>query len=191
LALLRGGLLGGFLYQQTQFLAVYVGAAMILYGLDRTVIPVNGPGLQPQRANRETKLRAVLWITFAASIVIAVAYLFSPSTYIVIVSGATRHVAQEMVFWLPIFVTFATGVAGVPVFALRCKDASIRRHAAWFGLFFVLELFGVLRESTLIPSDGDPFADLLVAFVPFAAGGISLFGSALSLRSIELHGTRA
>jgi hypothetical protein len=189
LALLREGLLGGFLYQQTQFLAAYVGTAMMLYGLDRTMIPANGAGSQPHHANRETKLRAALWIAFAVSVVVAFAYLLNPSTYTVTVSGATRHVAQQTVFWLPTFVTFGVGVVGLPVFALRCKDAAIRGHAVWFGLFFVLELFGVLRESTLIPSAGDPLADLLVAFVPFTAGGLCLFASALSLRSIGLHKT--
>ncbi|MDA4125093.1 MAG: hypothetical protein OK438_06570 [Thaumarchaeota archaeon] len=189
LALLRAGLLGGFLYQQAQFMIVYVGAAMMLYGVDRTVIPVAGIGSQSQRAGRETKLRAVLWIAFVVSVVIAVAYLFSPSTYTVTVSGATQHVAQQGAFWLPPFVTFAAGAVGLPVFALRGKDAAIRRHAMWFGLFFALELFGVLRESTLIPSSGDPFVDLLVAFIPFTAGGFCLIASAMSLPSTWLRQT--
>ena len=178
LALLRAGILGGFVYQQAQFLVVYVGAAMMLYGVDRTVISTEEVGSQPQRANRETKLRTALWIAFVVSILIAVAYLFNPSTYTVTVSGATQNAAQQGVFWLPPFVTFAAGAVGLPVFALGHKDATVRRHAVWFGLFFVLELLGILRESTLIPSAGDPFVDLLVAFIPFTAGGFCLFASA-------------
>jgi len=182
LALLRSGLIGGFLYQQAQFSVVYVGTAMMLYGVDRTVIPMADTGLRSLRANRATMSRAALWTTFGVSVFIACGYLFSPSTYSVTVSGATRHVAQQAVFWLPPFIASATGAVGVLLFSLRHKDATIRRHAMWFGSFFGLQLLGMLRESTLIPSAGDPLADLLVAFIPFTAGGFCLLASALTLR---------
>ncbi|MDA4124806.1 MAG: hypothetical protein OK438_05070 [Thaumarchaeota archaeon] len=186
LALDRAALLGGFLYQQAQFVVVYVGAAMMLYGVTRTVFPEADAGLETQRADREKRFLAALWIAFVVSVVIALTYLFNPSTYTVTVSGGTQRVAQEGIFYLPPFVIFVAGAVGLPVFALRHRDSSIRRHAIWFGLFFVLELFGVLRESTLIPSAGDPFVDLLVAFIPFTAGGFCLFASALSLRPTGL-----
>src|ERR1700730_10111576 len=35
-------------------------------------------------------------------------------------------------------------------------------------------LLGVMREAEVIPSSGDPLADLLVAFVPFTVAGLYL-----------------
>ncbi|HEV2389782.1 MAG TPA: hypothetical protein VGS04_03565 [Nitrososphaerales archaeon] len=52
LALLRAGLIGGFLYQQLVFSVVYSGSAMMLYGVDRTVIPTPDSGSRPLRASR-------------------------------------------------------------------------------------------------------------------------------------------
>jgi hypothetical protein len=183
LALLRAGALGGILYQQAQFSVAYVGIALMLYGVERTVTTAETSDPQPKRANRERKLRGAIWIAFAGSVVVALIYLFNPSTYTVAVSGGTQHVAQQGVFWLPAFVAFAAGVGGLPVFALMTRDATARRHAVWFGLFFVIELLGVLKESLLIPSSGDPFVDLLAAFIPFTVGGLCLLASAFSLRS--------
>jgi hypothetical protein len=98
------------------------------------------------------RVRLALWIAFAVPVPAAVAFLFSPSTYAVTGSGATQHVAQQGVFWLPPLLTFAVGGDGLPVLALRSKDADPRRHETWFNLFFVLELIGILGESTVIPS---------------------------------------
>jgi hypothetical protein len=183
LALLRAGALGGILYQQAQFSVAYVGIALMLYGVERAVTTAETSDPQPNRANRERKLRAAIWIAFAVSVVVAFVYLFNPSTYTVTESGGTQHVAQQGIFWLPAFVAFAAGVGGLPVLALVTRDATARRHAIWFGLFFVIELLGILKESLLIPSSGDPFVDLLAAFIPFTVGGLCLLASALSLRS--------
>lgn len=181
LALLRSGLIGGFLYQQALFSIVYAGSGMMLYGVDRTVFSVPDTGLKSSRARRGAGSRSALWAAFALSVLVASAYLFSPSTYSVTVTGATRHVAQQAVFWLPPFVISTAGAVGILLFALKLSDAAVRRHSMWFGLFFGLELFGILRESTLIPSAGDPLADLLVAFIPFTAGGFCLLASSLTL----------
>lgn len=183
LALLRTGVLGGFLYLQAQFLVVYVGSAMMLYGVDATVLSVKDAGAQSHHEGRRTKLRAALWLAFALSVATAVAYLFNPSTYTVTASGSTQYVAQEGIFWLPPMVTFLAGIVGLPLFALTRKESAVRRHAAWLGLFFMLELLGALKESNLIPSSGDPYTDLLVAFVPFTAGAFCLLVSTRSLRS--------
>lgn len=182
LALLRAGALGGILYQQAQFSVVYVGIALMLYGVERSVTTAETSDPQSKRP-RERNLRAAIWIAFAVSVVVALIYLFNPSTYTVNVSGGTQHVAQQGVFWLPAFVAFAAGVGGLPVFALMTRDAAARRHAIWFGLFFVIELLGILKESLVIPSSGDPFVDLLAAFIPFTVGGLCLLASALTLRS--------
>ncbi|HEV2389781.1 MAG TPA: hypothetical protein VGS04_03560 [Nitrososphaerales archaeon] len=95
-----------------------------------------------------------------------------------------RHVAQQAVFWLPPFVVSVAGAVAVLFFALKLRDSAVRRHAVWFGSFFGLELIGMLRESALIPSSGDPLVDLLVAFIPFTAGGLCLLASALTLRLV-------
>ena len=172
LALYRAGSVGGLLYLQVQFAVVYVGCASIFVGVDRMALSSWGP-----------TLRRLLWIAFLASVVIASAFLLDPATYTVTDVGGATRVAQEGVFWLPPFATLIIGAIVVSVSARGRAEALTRAPAFWLAVFMASEVIGILKESNLVPSSGDPFADMLLAFVPFEVGSLSLALGANSLRS--------
>jgi hypothetical protein len=181
LVLMRAEIIGGYLYQQAQFSVAYAGSAMILYGVGRAAFAAIAQEGELSSVGPMAKLRQMMWIVFLVSVVVSAAYLFDPLTYTVTSVGGTPQVAQELVFWLPVFVTLAAGAIGMTVSSVRSRTAAVRRHAVWFSLFFFSVIFALLRESTIIPSSGDPLVDLLAAFVPFAVGSICMCMSALNL----------
>jgi hypothetical protein len=119
---------------------------------------------------------------YAFAVGLSLVYLLNPATYTISYSGTTQHVAQQTVFWIPAFLTLSFGIVALLPAALRSQEVNVRRHAFWFVLFATLVLVGLLKEATVIPSSGDPLADLLLAFVPFTAGSLSLYQSSRMLR---------
>jgi hypothetical protein len=160
----RAGLIGDVLYQQAHFSLFYVGFGLILYG----VMAIG------------RRWRVVLWAGFAAALVIAAAFLFNPSSYTFTASGTHVHAVQLVVFYLTLFVVTVAGV-----FLLPFRAARSRAHPVWFALFCAAILMGLLRESTILPTLGDPELDVLIAFVPFALGSFFLLmtGRALAAES--------
>jgi hypothetical protein len=156
----RAGLLNDLVYQQAHFSLFYVGFALILFGVIAT-------------AHRWPLL---LWLGFAVTCVIAAIFLFDPGSYTYTQSGTRINAVQQVVFYLPLFYVTA---AGVLLLSLRATRAHL--HPVWFAIFCAAILVGLLRESTLIPTLGDPELDLLAAFVPFVAGTVCLF---LTVRSL-------
>jgi hypothetical protein len=156
----RAGLVNDLLYQQAHFSLFYVGFGLILYGVVATA----------------RRWRLVLWAGFAAAIAIAAASLFNPSSYTFTQSGSHVNAVQQVVFYLPLFCVTAAGVFILPFRATRP-----RQHLVWFALFCAAILVGLLRESTIIPTLGDPELDVLMAFVPFALGSLCLLMMVRSL----------
>ena len=148
LVLMRAEIIVGYLYQQAQFSVTYAGSAMILYGIDRAAFAAGEQEGELSSVGSTTKLRPMMWIVFLVSVVVSAAYLFDSLTYTVTSSGETQHVGQELVFWLPVFVTLAAGSIGTTVLAVRCKTAAFRRHAVWFSLFFFSVIFALLSPSS-------------------------------------------
>jgi hypothetical protein len=108
----------------------------------------------------------LLWLGYVVAIGIASVVLLNPS------SGAK----QQLVYWVPLFYVTAVGVLLLPLRATRgCW------HPLWLALCFAALLVGLLRESTIIPSSGNPELDLLAAFVPFVVATFCLF---LTMRSL-------
>jgi hypothetical protein len=159
----RAGLINDLLYQQAHFSIFYVGFALILYG----VIAIWG------------RWRIVLWAGFVAAIVIASASLFNPGSYTFTESGGHANAVQQVVFYLPLFYVNVAGLLILPFSAARS-----RQHPLWFALFSAAILVGVLRESTIIPTLGDPELDLLVAFGPFVLGCFCLL---MTIRSLAVE----
>jgi len=171
----RSGEIDPFLYLQSEFLDIYFGFGLILSGIQFTVY-AGGSKLA-------STFRALTWLTFAASSTISAAFLLNRATYAVSFSGSTMHVAQQLVFWLPVFLTSCIGLVVLPVLALRAGDSGLRSHASLFAVSILLVLVGCLKESNLIPSSGDPLRDLLVSFVPFTTGSVILLLAASRLPS--------
>jgi hypothetical protein len=167
IVMLRSNQLGGVLYLQAEFGLAYIASALILFGA------IMSAGFDP-------RLRIASWMAFALSVCIAAFYLLNSSTYLIISSGGVEHAAQEEVFWLPAFTAMTIGAASLV--SQRLGSTEVRGFSTWFALFFFAEFVGILRESTIIPSLGDPLLDLLAAFVPFSAGSVFLFMSARNLR---------
>src|SRR5579872_1962514 len=164
IALSRNGLINGFLYQQVQFSVAYTAFTLVLYGLDKILFSQLVGGDQLRRA------RLFAWGTYIFSIGGASLFLFNPATYRVTIVGSQVYVAQQLVFWVPLFLVLVDGALTSAIAIFRSNNLQIRKYAGWSGLFSVLVFLGTLRESTIIPSTGDPFNDLLVAFAPFIAG---------------------
>ena len=185
IALSRNSAIGGFLYQQAQFSIAYIAFAIVLFGIDTTLLS----NLQLDSKRTLNGLRILVWSMFFLAIGISSFYLFNPSTYTITHSGSIEHVAQQLVFWLPLFLTLIIGSSASLVVALRSDDTSLRRYAIWFALSFTLIFIGTLRESTIIPSTGDPLIDLFVAFAPFVAGSFCILMVARSFPFLknELH----
>jgi hypothetical protein len=167
IAMLRSHQIGGVLYLQTEFGLAYFASAVILFGAIMS-------------ACFNPRLRSASWLAFALSVCIAAFYLLNSSTYVIISSGGVEHAAQQEIFWLPAFTAMTIGAASLV--SQRLKSIEVRGFSTWFALFFIAEFVGILRESTIIPSLGDPLLDLLAAFVPFSAGSVFLFMSARNLR---------
>jgi hypothetical protein len=182
----RNSLVGGFLYQQVQFSISYFAFAAVLYGLDNVLFSQMLSGINLKR----TRIFACDLYLF--SIAGASLSLFNPASYKVTIVGSQVYVAQQMVFWFPLFLVLLGGALTSLVTILRSDNSQLRNYARWVGLFSALVLLGTLRESTLVPSAGDPLVDLLVAFVPFVVGSLcALMGvraTLLSSRNEQLNG---
>jgi hypothetical protein len=175
LALGRSSALNGFLYQQLQFSTAYAGFAIFLFGLDSGLLSNQFTGINLKR------VRIFVWCSYFLTIAVSSLYLFNPATYKVTIIGSQEHVAQQTVFWYPLFLALVISALTAFYISSRKNSVSFRRYAIWFGLCCSLILLGTLRESTVIPSAGDPFADLLFAFLPFIAGSFCILMAARSL----------
>lgn len=167
IVMLRSHQIGGVFYLQIEFGLAYFASALILFG-----------AIMSARLN--ARLRTASWLAFALSVCIASFYLLNPSAYAITSSGGVNHAAQQEVFWLPAFTAVTIGAASLV--SQRLKSIELHGFSTLFALFFIAEFVGILRESTIIPSLGDPLLDLLAAFVPFSAGSVFLFMNARNLR---------
>ena len=168
LALSRNGSIGSFLYEQAQFSVAYLAFGLVLYGLDKGLLSRLFSGDKLKRA------RVISWSAYALSIAGSSLFLFNPASYKVTVIGSQVHAAQQLVFWFPLFLVLLVSPLSTIIAILRSENPQLRNYGKWFGLSSSLIFLGTLREATVIPSAGDPFADLLVAFVPFVAGSFCL-----------------
>ena len=181
IVLLRNGLIGGILYLQVEFLLVFVGFAAVYYGIETVLMATLASNRISRLPRRKAELRILLSSAYALAVGVSAMYLLNPATYSTSYSGATQHVAQQTVFWLPVFLTLSVGILTLLPASLKSKEVSVRKHASWFVLFAAFVLIGLLRKATTIPSSGDPLIDLLVAFVPLTLGALRLLQSSRTL----------
>jgi len=186
-ALGRNGLIGGVLYLQVEFLIVYAGFVALLLGIERIVLAAHASDSSLRWPRSKGELRVLLWSAYVLAVGVSAVYLLNPATYTITHSGGTEHVAQQTVFWLPVFLTLSFGIVALLPATLKSEEVNVRKHAFWFILFATLVLLGLLREATVIPSSGDPLTDLLVAFIPLSVGGFSLY---LGSRTLDLTSSR-
>ena len=168
--------INGFLYQQLQFSIAYVGFAMFLFGLDRGLLSTRFTGVNLKQS------RIFIYVSYFFTVAIASIFLFDDATYRVSVVGSQIHVAQQTVFWIPLFLALDIGTFTAFYVSLRKSHVSLGRYPTWFGVCSCLILLGTLRESTIIPSSGDPLTDLFVAFLPFVAGSLCIVAAVLTIR---------
>jgi hypothetical protein len=187
IAMVRDGLIGGVLYLQAEFLLVYAGFGAVFYGIEVVLFAARASKSNLRWPRSKTEPRVLLSSSYALAVGLSLVYLLNPATYTISYSGTTQHVAQQTVFWLPAFLTLSVGIVALLPFALKSKEVNVRRHAFWFVLFATLVLVGLLKEATVIPSSGDPLTDLLLAFVPFTVGSLSLYQSSRTLQVTASH----
>jgi len=159
---------GDLAYQQVHFGVFYVAFGLVLWGFDRV-------GMTGTRATRAgSAVRAIVWGVFGLSVVVAALVLLSPDRYRVVSGGDVRYV-QETVFFVPVFVALAVGVAWLPSWL-----SPVERHSArpWLAAVAALLVVGLLREATIVPSTDQPIIDLALAFVPFTLASLCLYRAA-------------
>jgi hypothetical protein len=115
-ALFRGSAIGGFLYQEVQYSVAYFAFAIVLFGVDITLLSNEKFGIK----SRLTQIRIVVWSSYFLAIAISSFHLFNPSTYTVTYSGSVEHVAQQLIFWLPLFLTLVIGA--VEIGRASCRE---------------------------------------------------------------------
>lgn len=169
--LMKSGVIGDLFYQQVHFSIFYLGFGLIVYGIVAAAWPAN------QNDPARSRIRLGLWVLYVLSVIVAAYYLFVPSALVITVSGGVQHVAQQPIYFVPLFFTLLVELIAIPFLARN----SSRKVAAWWALFVGLVLVGLLREATVIPSTGEPILDLLLAFGPFTLGGLCLW---MSLRTL-------
>jgi hypothetical protein len=166
---------GDLFYQQSHFVAIYVGFGMITFG----VIHVLGtaPSNESHGPARWTWpiLRCLVWLAYAGATFVAGSALAHADEDIPGLLSRSTHVVQQVVFFLPVFVTLAIGaVTLLGLAAVRVDPQWRRRSLAGLGLFAAMAFVGFLREATIIPSSGEPFVDLFMAFGPFVLAVVFL-----------------
>ncbi|MDA4130832.1 MAG: hypothetical protein OK457_08685 [Thaumarchaeota archaeon] len=171
----RSGAIDGFLDLQAQFSAAYLGFVLLLYGIDRSLVS------NLQLGKNRKHFRILMWCAFILTVAVSSVFLFNPTTYTVTHVGSQEYVAQQVVFWFPLFLTLLIGALTSFQISLNSSEKLSSRYSFWFGLFSVFVFFGTLKESNVIPSSGDNLTDLLLAFVPFIVGSFCILMSALSL----------
>ncbi len=184
--LAKSGLIGDLFYQQIHFPILYLGFALVLVGIDAVSSSVNRLKGSAQENQRWNRIRILIGLLYILSVVVSALYLLNPATYTITFTGASQHVAQQQIFFLPLFLTLVVGTLSLPLLAFISGETASRRQLFWFGLFAGLLLIGMLREATITPSSGDPLIDLLMAFGPFTIGSFCLY---LSLRALILDKT--
>jgi hypothetical protein len=172
--LAKSGQIGWLEYFQVEFSVFYAGFALILAGVYLMAKSARQSDILRSPALHGRNLGAFVWIPFVLTVTLSSSYLFDSGTYWITFSNGVQHVAQQKIFYLPLVWTLAISAALPAIISLKSVDAVKRGHAKWFGLFAAVVSVGVLRETTIIPSSGDPLTDLLVSFVPFALGSFCL-----------------
>lgn len=174
--LTKSGIISDLLFQQSHFSILYVGLAMILFGIDASLLTAQKL-FQSHVSNLHVKQqRILLWVVFLATTAISVFYLFTLS------AGPSQHVGQQLVFYLPIIFVILVGIIELPILSVISKNSPLRKILTWFGLSMFLIFVGALREATIIPSSGEPLIDLLVGFGPFTAASVCFYVSIRSLK---------
>jgi hypothetical protein len=173
---------GDLLYQQVHFSIFYLGFALLLRGVDQ--VASSGPTLRPVRV--WAVARVGVWIAYAGAVGFSVWLLANAGAAATAQQQAMRHVPQQPAFFLPLLLVLGVSTIVLAWLATdRGSERGMRGLVAWFSGFTALALVGCLREATIIPSSGEPVVDVLVAFGPFAAGGVCL---ALALATLALTG---
>jgi hypothetical protein len=163
---------GDLFYQQVHFVLFYFGFGAVLWGFDRV-------GMLGDRASgRGRARRTITWTAFGVATVMALVELLTPDNYRVASHGDVAYV-EELLFFLPIFVALTAGAVWLPSWLVAAERQTTR---PWLAALAGLLLFGMLRESTVLPSTDQPIVDLLLAFGPFTLAALCLYMAA-SVRS--------
>jgi hypothetical protein len=161
---------GDLFYQQAHFAAFYIGFGLVLAAVDALIAVARQTDLIRRSGRAWTAARLIGWGTFALAVTVACAFLVQAGA----LPGATgARVPQQAVFYLPVFVVLGLAVLALGGAALTDRGP-LRAVCGWFAAFAALLFLGMLRESTILPSSGEPLVDLLVAFGPFTAASMCL-----------------
>jgi len=171
-ALSNSGVISEVLYQRLHFVVFYASVALILFGIDASLM-TGGQAFAGARRRYIKALRAVQWSVFLLTLFLALFYLLTANI------NSSGILPQKPVFFLPLIYVVLAGVVELPFLALTSRSA-YRKSFAWFGFSMVLILVGALREATII-SLGDPLEVLLLAFVPFTIASFGFYMCAKSL----------
>jgi hypothetical protein len=165
-------------FQQSRFAAFYVGFALITFGLITTIRAAQETLSLPRYLSQPKITSSLVWLLFLGSLAISVFYLANPATFILNIYGLQ---VQRPVYWLPMLIPAFAGALLLFLVAFNLRKTGKREYLLWMGAYAAFVLVGLLKESLIIPSLGDPLTDLLVAYIPFVSGSLCLGFGARSL----------
>jgi hypothetical protein len=159
------------LFQQARFALFYIGFALNTLGLETVAEPTQARSQLPSYLKPTRVTSSLIWVLFLATLAISGFYLVNPNTFIINQYG---YQIQLQIYWLPMLTISVIGAIFLFLLAIMVKHNSERGHLLWIGAYFAMIFIGLLRESLILPSLGDPLSDMLVAYVPFTLGSICL-----------------
>lgn len=175
------------LFQQVRFSGYYLGFALITAGMIAVVNAGQPATGLTGGVSRSRSLRIVMWAAFLLPLAIAAVYLLDRHTFITNVYDVQ---VQRKIYWAPMLATTISGAAALFLSAWQRRTMRDFAIAAWMAVFALLIFVGLLRESLIVPDLGDPLANLLAAFGPFALAGICLSLAASILENESLASVR-
>jgi cytochrome bd-type quinol oxidase subunit 2 len=167
---------GGAFFQIAHFAAFYAAFGLVLYGADHmasSILTTDSGAL----SGHYRPLRVGIWTAYVTSLLIA-GWLLASAAITAAANGSAGELPQQPIYFLPVLL--ALGISGLIMLLLAVRPGEptwLRSTVGWFAAFAGLGMIGSLREATIIPSTGNPQLDLLIAFLPFTAGGVCLFVS--------------
>jgi hypothetical protein len=165
-------------FQQTRFTFFFIGFTLVTFGVEAIARASQETCDLPNYFSQPKITSSAIWVLYLGTLAIAAFYLVNPNTFILNKNGDQ---IQLIVYWLPMLTSTLFGVIFLFMLAIKIREKGERVHLLWISAYLTLVLIGLLRESLIIRSLGNPLSDMLIAFVPFAAGSICLCFAVRSL----------
>jgi hypothetical protein len=169
-------------FQQIRFALYDSGFALIMIGFTTIIAASQAAYPLPRYLSNLKQVRLLAWFLFLGALLVSAFYLIDPDTFVRNQSGFQT---QRAIYFFPMLSVTFVGFAILFPVAFAIQKRNERAPLIWLSAYAALVFVGLLRESLILPDLGNPLTNLLVAFVPFFIGSLSLGFSAVSFRRLN------